>query len=95
MRAVAFALLGVACGSNKVLVPPQLDLKPYGTLALVTFNLGVELGQLAFVAAVLTLVAATRRLPRIVTARTAAVALGSVGVAWLVERVLAFWSPTS
>ena len=39
MRAsLLLAFLGLGCGSNKVLVPPQVDLEPYGTLALVTFT---------------------------------------------------------
>jgi hypothetical protein len=71
-------------------------------LALVAFNAGVELGQLAVVAACLALVAAARRLPRLALvadtrrlARAASVALGGLGVAWLLERVVAFWSPTA
>ena len=35
---ILVAVLGVACGSNKVLVPPALDLKPYGRIAIVTFT---------------------------------------------------------
>jgi hypothetical protein len=71
-------------------------------LALVAFNAGVELGQLAVVAACLALVAAARRLPLLPLladtrrlARAASVALGGLGVAWLLERVVAFWSPTA
>ena len=58
--------------------------------ALVGFNIGVELGQLAFVAVVLPpLVWASRpgRLPRLPQVLSAIVAL--VGAVWLVERVLA------
>ena len=47
MRAMlVFALLGLGCGSNKVLVPPQLDLHPYGRLAIVTFTVENAKGSL-------------------------------------------------
>lgn len=62
-------------------------------LALVAFNLGVEAGQIAFVTAVLSVVAVVRR----VLARSfwwapnaAAYGIGSVASFWLVERVVAF-----
>jgi hypothetical protein len=56
--------------------------------ALVGFNLGVELGQLAFVAVVMPpLVWASRRLPRLPQILSVIVAL--VGAVWLVERLLA------
>jgi hydrogenase/urease accessory protein HupE len=69
---------------------PQVDVP----LALFTFNVGVEVGQLLFVAVVLAVGAAVRALvnlsfPR---ARTvAAYAIGSVSAFWLVERVSGFW----
>jgi hypothetical protein len=40
---VLTALAGAACASHRVLVPPQLDLHPYGGVGLVTF--GVENGR--------------------------------------------------
>ena len=51
MRAITglgltIALLGLGCGSNKVLVPPQLDLHPYGALAIVTFTVENARGSL-------------------------------------------------
>jgi len=47
MRAMLLlALLGLGCGSNKVLVPPQLDLHPYGRLAIVTFTVENATGSL-------------------------------------------------
>jgi hypothetical protein len=47
MRAIVLlALLGVGCGSNKVLVPPTLDLHPYRTLAIVTFTVENATGSL-------------------------------------------------
>lgn len=62
-------------------------------LALFTFNLGVEVGQLTFVAAVLALLWAGRRAtaapPRWLEAAPA-YAIGSLAAFWLVERVTAF-----
>jgi hypothetical protein len=56
--------------------------------ALVGFNIGVELGQLAFVAVVMPpLVWASRRLPRL--PRILSVIVAAVGAIWLVERLLA------
>jgi hypothetical protein len=47
MRAtLVLALLGLGCGSNKVLVPPTLDLHPYGKLAIVTFTVENARGSL-------------------------------------------------
>lgn len=64
-------------------------------LALLAFNVGVELGQLAFIGAVLTVVAVVRRLPMAGPLRTGAVrlapyAIGSFAAFWFVERVAAF-----
>jgi len=53
--------------------------------ALLAFNVGVELGQLAFVAAVGTLSSLVRPGPRLRTA--VAYGIGSVAVAWTIERV--------
>ena len=62
-------------------------------LALFTFNVGVEIGQLLFVGAVLLLA----RLPRLLHlpvpawwARAVAYGIGSVAVFWVIERVAAF-----
>ncbi len=59
--------------------------------ALLSFNVGVEIGQLGFVAVALLPVGWLRRsrLP----ARLLPYALGTVAAAWTIERVLAFWSP--
>jgi hypothetical protein len=57
--------------------------------ALIGFNIGVELGQLAFVAVVMPAVmwlARPGRLPRLPQALSILVA--SMGAVWLVERVL-------
>jgi len=57
----------------------------------VFFNLGVELGQVAFVAAVVGTIAALRRISLEGTARRLALhAAGIVGGFWLVERVAGF-----
>jgi hypothetical protein len=64
-------------------------------LALLAFNVGVELGQLAFVAAVLAALAALRRLPHPAWLRrhalpAASYAIGVLAAFWFVERVAAF-----
>lgn len=80
---------------------PQRDIP----LALASFSLGVELGQLAFVAVVLVALAAGRRALVALRARTdlpllepaaletaAAYAIGSVAAFWLVERTATFFA---
>jgi hydrogenase/urease accessory protein HupE len=67
-------------------------------LALLFFNLGVEAGQLIFVAAVMLLVGAGRRImqatpPTLARLDIAAgYAIGTVAAWWLVERTMALWS---
>jgi hydrogenase/urease accessory protein HupE len=62
-------------------------------LALLTFNIGVEAGQLLFVAGVLALLWSGRRViasaPRWLQA-TPAYAIGSLAAFWLIQRVAAF-----
>jgi hydrogenase/urease accessory protein HupE len=64
-------------------------------VALLMFNVGVELGQLFFVAAVLVLWALGRRLlstePAWVLPVTA-YAIGSIAAFWTFERVVSFWA---
>lgn len=64
-------------------------------VALLTFNVGVELGQLMFVALLLAAAAVYRRLPNVRLARFVEPALpyaiGSVAMLWLFERVASFW----
>jgi hydrogenase/urease accessory protein HupE len=65
-------------------------------LALFAFNLGVELGQLAFIAAVLAVVAVARRVRvteglQLGVVRSAPYLIGSLAAFWFVERVAAFW----
>lgn len=43
---LSLALVGLGCGSKKVLVPPHLDLEPYGQLAIVTFTVENARGSL-------------------------------------------------
>lgn len=100
--AFAFGLLhglGFA-GALREIGLPQQDVP----LALLFFNLGVEAGQLLFIAAV---VAALAGVSRVVGGRTAtdrgpwhgealirtpvAYVVGSVAAFWVVERVVAFW----
>jgi hydrogenase/urease accessory protein HupE len=64
-------------------------------LALFSFNVGVELGQLAFIAVVLGAIAFARliRMPSFVTRYaypTATFAIGTLAAFWFVERVAAF-----
>jgi hypothetical protein len=63
-------------------------------LALLCFNVGVEIGQLIFVAAVLALAFALRRWMAQGTGWfrwVAPCAIGGVAALWMVERVAAFW----
>ena len=63
-------------------------------LALLFFNIGVELGQLAFVAAALLASALMLRMMRRVPnwlPTTSAYAIGIVASYWTLERILSFW----
>lgn len=87
--AFAFGLLhgfGFAGALVEVGLPQQAI-----PLALLFFNLGVELGQLLFIAAVITVAQCAKRiaLPRPAwTPRLAAYAIGSVAAFWTIERVV-------
>jgi hydrogenase/urease accessory protein HupE len=64
-------------------------------LALVAFNLGVEAGQLAFVAIAMIILAAARRVscnPPGWLAKTPAYVIGALAASWCIERVARFWS---
>jgi hypothetical protein len=79
--------LGLAAALADVGLPPD-----HVPAALLAFNVGVELGLLAFVAVVLLPVLwLRRRAPRWAQA-VPAYAIGAVAVAWTLERVAAFWS---
>jgi len=87
--AVSFAF-GLVHGFGFAGVLRELGL-PRGALAgsLLSFNVGVELGQVAVVAAVWPLLAWLRRRPGFVPGgvRAGSAAVGALGVAWLVLRV--------
>ena len=63
-------------------------------LALLAFNVGVELGQLAFVAALLAAAAVLRRVVKVpdswLVHKLPAYAIGSLASLWFFERLLAF-----
>ena len=64
-------------------------------LALFTFNVGVEIGQLIFIAAVLALLAVARRIPDpdALSRQAQSVAtcvIGTLAAFWFVERVAGF-----
>jgi hypothetical protein len=70
---------------------PQTDIP----IALLMFNVGVEIGQLLFVAACVLLAGIANRLfPRSLTwvSPLAAYAIGTVATFWTIERVVSFWS---
>ena len=63
-------------------------------LALLFFNLGVEVGQIAFVLAILATVAISRRYlstPPSSVRMAAAYSIGTVAAFWSIERIAAFW----
>jgi len=62
--------------------------------ALLCFNIGVELGQLLFVAIVLTVMSLLRRLPTTLPRWAPSLvpyAIGGVAMFWTLDRVAAFW----
>jgi hydrogenase/urease accessory protein HupE len=89
--ALTFGLLhgfGFAGALSEIGLPQQQI-----PLALFTFNVGVELGQLFFIGVVLLLARLPRRLGMPVPGwwpRAAAYGIGSVAVFWVIERVAAF-----
>jgi hydrogenase/urease accessory protein HupE len=89
LLAFAFGLLhgfGFAGGLRALRVPAG-DL-PF---ALLGFNLGVEAGQLAFVAVALALVPLAKRLRAPSLARVPAYVIGAMGAFFCIERVAALW----
>jgi hydrogenase/urease accessory protein HupE len=89
--AFTFGLLhgfGFAGALSEVGLPPG-----HVPLALLFFNLGVEAGQLLFIAATLVIIEALRRL-RIPLPRWAGLApaygIGSVAMFWVIQRIAAF-----
>jgi hydrogenase/urease accessory protein HupE len=62
-------------------------------LALFMFNVGVETGQLLFIATVVTIGAMLRRIPFILPVnawRVAPYAIGSIAAFWTIERIMSF-----
>lgn len=94
--AFAFGLLhgfGFAGALAETGLPP--DNIPW---ALLLFNVGIEVGQLAFVAAVLTLLTVGRRhAPAVAAAfvRGTPHVIGSLAAFWLIERTLVAWQIVS
>ncbi|RUW51506.1 HupE/UreJ family protein [Mesorhizobium sp. M8A.F.Ca.ET.208.01.1.1] len=91
MVAFAFGLLhgfGFA-GALKEIGLPQVDVP----LALLTFNLGVEAGQMLFVAAVLIafrIVTTLITIPIVAARSTAAYLIGTMAAGWLITRLAGF-----
>jgi len=89
--AFAFGLmhgLGFAGALSEVGLPQQAI-----PLALLFFNVGVELGQLAFIAGMLALMTAGRRLPFRTpdwSWRIAPYSIGAVAAFWVIQRTVAF-----
>jgi hypothetical protein len=80
--------LGFASALNQVGLPQQAI-----PLALLFFNVGVELGQLAFIAVVLAVMAAGRQLPIREPNwgwRVAPYSIGAVAMFWVIQRISAF-----
>jgi hydrogenase/urease accessory protein HupE len=80
--------LGFAGALSAVGLPPQAI-----PVALLFFNIGVELGQLAFVAVVLVVMAAGRKLPIRVPQwswRIAPYSIGGMAMFWMIQRIDAF-----
>jgi hypothetical protein len=61
-------------------------------LALLFFNIGVEIGQLLFIAAMLGVLAGVRRIPSLPrwAGLAAPYAIGSIAMFWVIERIAAF-----
>lgn len=89
--ALTFGLLhgfGFAGALSEIGLPQQAI--PW---ALAFFNVGVELGQLAFVFAMLIVFALARKwsLPTFWPNKIAAYSIGSIAAFWMIERVVGFW----
>lgn len=88
---VAF-LFGLVHGLGFAGALVDLGLPPdHVPAALLSFNLGVEAGQLGFVVLMLGPVALLRRAPRRLRL-VPPYAIGALAVAWTIQRVGAFWS---
>ena len=91
--ALTFGLLhgfGFAGALTEVGLPEQAV-----PLALLFFNLGVEFGQLSFVAAVILIAAVAKRFLREVPEwlpTASAYAIGTAASFWTIERIVGFWT---
>ncbi len=80
--------LGFAGALSEVGLPQQAI-----PLALLFFNIGVELGQLAFVTVLLAILSLGRRIPQPEKSwRLAPYAIGSIAMFWVIERTCSFWT---
>jgi hypothetical protein len=64
-------------------------------LALFTFNVGVEVGQLLFIAAIMIVYGIGKRLQPITPEwawRVPTYAIGGIAAFWVIERVAGFWA---
>ena len=81
--------LGFASALREVGLPPHAI-----PIALLFFNVGVEIGQLAFIAAVLGLIVAGRRI-RLPVPRWASLippyAIGAIAMFWVIQRINGFY----
>jgi hypothetical protein len=94
-RRITFGLLhgfGFASALNEVGLPQSAI-----PVALLFFNVGVELGQLLFIASVFVVIALARRVMRRIGVsqpawawRVPPYAIGSVAMFWVIQRIAAF-----
>jgi hydrogenase/urease accessory protein HupE len=84
--------LGFASALNEVGLPQSAI-----PVALFFFNVGVEIGQLVFIASVFAVLALARQMTRLITVpqpawawRVAPCAIGGVAMFWVIQRVAAF-----
>jgi hypothetical protein len=85
--------LGFAGALSEIGVPQQAI-----PLALFTFNVGVETGQLLFVGVVLMIIWAWKRLPFDLPEqawRLAPYSIGGLAAYWTIERVISFLPPAA
>ncbi|MBH1991615.1 MAG: HupE/UreJ family protein [Sphingomonadaceae bacterium] len=89
---IVVSLFGLLHGLGFATALGELGVQPGEKLpALVFFNIGVEVGQLLFVGAIMATLASLRAVSLATPARVAALyAVGAIGCFWMVERVAGF-----
>ncbi|MEZ0496955.1 HupE/UreJ family protein [Sphingomonas sp. IW22] len=89
---IVVSLFGLLHGLGFASALGELGVRPGERIAgLVFFNIGVELGQLVFVGAIVAMLAGLRAVRIEAPARVAALyAVGAVGCFWMVERLAGF-----